>query len=434
MSSVLIRLSILGSVLTLIAGCGSGSSAGSSGGGTGGGGNGGSGSTTVTFTFTGANPTAVATQIGSGSFAAANLSSGKLVISIPSGTTDFAVAFVCPPLSGTAQPQEMVYEASTLDGASFSEACSVPSPTSPTSATLTGSVDASAIPGASYLNIDSSGGGFLFGGYLGSPTSPFSVSAPPGTDRVEVLAYAGSADIAQGGSHVVAAKNFDNQIVPGALNGGSTVVLGPGDETTAEPITYSGVPSGFGAPSTIASLTMSGGDGIELASSVATQYPALPATAVDSGDYYSFIAVASNSSSSSQSVGVIKTLGTAGPLSIAFSQPWSYTGPTPAALPTFDFAYSGFSGATGVNYMMAMSWPSTGTSQALYKVTATANSLNGSTSVTFPNLSGLTGFLASPISGTSVQWQANISQDSGSSSQANTTVTNVANSGSFIVP
>jgi hypothetical protein len=120
----------------------------------GGSGTGGSGSgspTAVTLTFYEGTPTAVAAKIGSGSFSLQTISSGKLTLSIPSGTTTFAVAYVC-----TAQSfptYEDVFEASTADGTSFTVPCPAPLPSTPMG-TLTGNVDISGIPGANEANID----------------------------------------------------------------------------------------------------------------------------------------------------------------------------------------------------------------------------------------------------------------------------------------
>ena len=70
-------------------------------------------------------------------------------------------------------------------------------------------------------------------------------------------------------------------------------------------------------------------------------------------------------------------------------------------------AYSGFSSVTGVNYEMQIEWPWTaGAARFLYKMTATGNYLNGAPPLAFPDLSGLTGFLVPPGSGTVVLWGA----------------------------
>jgi hypothetical protein len=91
MSSGVIRLSILCGISILIAGCGGSSNVVSSSSGT---------PTTVTVTFSGATPTAVATQIGNSAYTAATLTSGQLSLQIPDETTNFAVAFACPPVTG----------------------------------------------------------------------------------------------------------------------------------------------------------------------------------------------------------------------------------------------------------------------------------------------------------------------------------------------
>jgi len=177
MSFARIRVSVLGGALLLIAGCG-GSSGGGSGSGSGGGGN----PTTVTFAISGGTPTAVATSTGSGSFTAATLTAGKLTLSLPSGTTNFAVAFVCPPEPHTTTPpfqqtNQYVFQASTLDGTSFSEPCPT-TPATGTTGTLTGTVNATAVPKASFLNVLAYGGGGS-GSYYSTARSTRVSACPP---------------------------------------------------------------------------------------------------------------------------------------------------------------------------------------------------------------------------------------------------------------
>jgi hypothetical protein len=70
----------------------------------------------------------------------------------------------------------------------------------------------------------------------------------------------------------------------------------------------------------------------------------------------------------------------------------------------------------------------------------TANALNGSTSVTLPDLSGITGFPAAPTSGTFESWSAQIDQDSTGFRPPFTQAVSgaqhsmVENSGSFTIP
>lgn len=414
MTCASIRVLILGGGLIFVAGCGGSSDGGSSGG------SGGDSPTTVTFTVKGATPTAVATQIGSGSFTEATLVSGKLTLSLPSGTTSFAVAFVCPSTSLTflspQQTEENVIEATTLDGTSFTESCPT-QPTAPATGTLTGSVDASAISGANILEVyaqnpqsaQNGPAGFPFP-VLGSSGS-FSVAAPLGTDRVLVLAYDSvlSGDIESLGD-LAAAKNFSSQLVPGALNGGNTVVLGAADATTLEPVTYTNVPSGYGGPTVLAGFEMSDGGVTLLGTSDTNGYPALPAGVEQSGDSYVFNATAHNTSNLGEQVRVITTSASAGPESFTFPTAWTYAGPAAAAWPSFNVAYAGFAGKTGVTDAVVESWTTGATAANLVVVIATGNSLNGSTTLAVPDLSGLAGFLAAPASGTNLVWTAEISR------------------------
>jgi hypothetical protein len=157
---------------------------------------------------------------------------------------------------------------------------------------------------------------------------------------------------------------------------------------------------------------------------------------MQSGDYYSFTTILTNLAGNQMAVFQNSTTG--GPLSVAFPAAWSYAGPTPAALPAFDLAYSGFSGNTGVIDSAILTWPLTGATQSVLQVFATGDYLNGSTTLTVPNFSSLTGFLAAPASATQVSWVATIDQGSYPSFQqpipANSTTTTVSNMGTYTVP
>jgi hypothetical protein len=437
MSFAQLRVSILGGALLLIAGCG-----GSSGGGSGSGGSGGGNPTTVTFTFTGATPSAVATKIGTGSFTTAAVSSGKLTLSLPSGTSNFGVAYVCAPVSSsTTSPlaEEWVVEASTLDGTSFA-GCPGGALATVTTGTLTGSVDASAISGANFLNIYAENAqnptGFPDFEPLLSSTGNFSFAAPEGTDRVMVAAYSSGTSGNLEPLNLVAAKNFSSQTVPGSLNGVNTVVLGSADQTTTEPLTYQNVPLGYAAPTTLVDYQI-GNIGISIAGAATTEYPALPVGAMESGDSYFFWAHAASISNPSQETQVTTTLASAGPVSIAFPPAWPYAGPAPAAQPSFDLSYSGYTGMTGVFDAVEMNWSPTPSTVNVVLLTATWNYLNGSTTVSIPDLSSLTGFLPPPASGTQVGWSAQISQGRFPSLQqpsSNATITTLSNTGTYTVP
>ncbi len=426
------RLSLLALVLVVfLVGCG-----GSSGNDSNGGGGGGASPTVVTLKFSIGVPTAVAARIGSGAFSAQTLKSGSLRLSIPSGATTFSVAYACTLVSGQINlPEQFVYEMSTADGTSFT----LPCPTSQTSGqtgVLTGNVDASGIPGANESDIAAANSEQTT--VNGVPLNgSFSVSAPAGSDRVEVLAYN---SVQQGFVRPVsllAARNFASQAVPGALNSGSTVVLGAADQTTSQPITYNNVPTGYTAPTTSVGLAMGGSGGFTVGGSLTNQYPALPAGALESGDVYEFTASASNSSKITEAVYVLQNSGSGGPMTFTFPPAWSFAGPAPAAVPTFNVAYSGFSGKSGVIESASLGWFTGGSSEIFYQVSATANYLNGSTNLAFPDLSGLSGFVAAPPLGATVSWAAVLLQQSGgilNGNTANTAGSAVVNSGAYTVP
>lgn len=423
-------------VIALVAGCGGGSGSGGTGGG------GVNNPTSVTITFKGATPTTVAAKIGAGSFTAQTVNSGVLTLSIPSGTANFAVAFVCPlqtlTLANSQEQQivQVVLEASTIDGNAFTGGCPG-TPSAGQTGSLAVNVDASAIPGASVLTVNAQNGNFVASGIAETPTANFSFKAPSGNDRVEVFAFSQQLQGAGVNINLVAARNLANQTVPGSLNGGNAVVLGPADRTTSEPIAYSGIPSNYSAPTTLVSFNMGGTGGIFATEAATGQYAALPAAAVEAGDFYSFSATAHNSTNPGEAVFVDTTLDSAGPVAIAFPSAWTYAGPAPAALPTFSYNYAGFSGKSGIIYSAILSWSPAGLQQNLYEVSATANYQNGATTLAVPDLSGLAGFLQSPASGTSLFWGAFVEQNSWPAFQpmpTGGTSTVVTNSGTFTVP
>jgi hypothetical protein len=425
-------------VCLIVSGCG-GSSSGTGGGGGGGNGGGGNTPTTVTVSFAG-TPTALATQVGSGAFTAATLTSGKLTLSIPSGTTNFAVAYICP---DGGYIQQFVLEASTLDGTSYSALYCASTATEPTG-TLTGSGDVSAIAGAGYLGVTADSGSGYSEGFLLTVTGepqPISVALPSGTDRVLLTgASLQNPEVFGSEENVLAVRNFDSVTVPGTLNGGNTVTLGAADEVTMQPITYKNVPSGFSAPTTNVNYEWSDGGMLPLSNEATTQYPAIPAAAAESGDYYSFAAateMSTNGGGGEAGVSVATNTTANGPVTFTFPAPWIYAGPTPSAQPVFNMANSGITGKTGVVDTIALSWSPTSVGQTTSVVYATANYLNGSTSLGVPNLTGVSGFLSVPPSGGLVIWFADVEQSSAASLQPlgpNGTYIDVENGGSFTVP
>lgn len=391
----------------------------------------------MTITFNGnVLPATIAAKIGAGSFAAQTLSGSTLTLSIPVGTNNYAVAYVCPAeLSGKIPvfQEESVWEASIADGTSQNFSC----PSSWSQGTLTGSLDATAVPGVQSFQISAQNGDSLNSVSQGSgSTASFSLSAPVGSDRVLVLAYANP------GSAPVAAANLDNQTVPGALNGGNTVIFGASDETTPEAISYNNVPTGYSAPDTfVALLTGGSSNEISLASGATTQYAVLPASATEKGEVYFLSAGAYENGSLNITLVSTGIATSGGPVSFSFPAPWSYSGPTPAALPEFNMSYTGFSGGANVTQDAFIQWnPEFGTAVnafAVISIEATANYQSGATTLAIPDLSSVSGFITPPASGMPVSWLAWIQEQSyGLTSRAplNGTFSQVSNSGSFKVP
>ncbi len=436
--AVIWRLCVPGVCAAVIAGCGGGGSTSGGGGGTGGSGGGQGNPTVVTVTFSGAAPGTVAASVGGGAFAVQTLSGSALSLSIPNGTSNYAVAYLCPAqVTGqTSWQDEYVWEASTVDGTSVNANLVCPYEPSGTGA-LTGNLDASVIPGVYSFWIDAQNGETVTQGVSGdSSTTNFSVPAPTGSDRVLVLA---DTDGIEG---PVAAKNFANQTVPGSLDGGSTVVFGTTDETVPEAIAYNNIPSGYSDPWTYVDLELAGSAlqaETEYASSATTQYLELPASATEQGDLYN-LSASVNTNNSACDVGD-ELLSSGGPVSFTFPAPWSCPSPTPAALPSFDMSYSGFSGTTDIAQNALIQWNGTTSSNATatyqIHVEATANYQSGSTTLAIPNLSAAQGFLTSPASGTKVYWEAWITQQNyGFNSQipSNATWSWPSNIGTFTVP
>ena len=378
-------------VVAGLAGCGGSSNGGSGGGG----GN----PTIVTYTFKGAMPAAVATQIGTGAFTQATLDSGTLTISVPSGTTDYAVAYSCPSttLPGLTGNGELVIEASTLDGTSIARSCGAAT----SSGTATVQINVAAIPGASIVFIGDS----LLPSvqpWLGN-TLTLSLQLQTGTHDVPIYVIDASAS-------VVATRILRSQTVPGALNGGDTVTFSTSDETVLEPITDSNIPAGFLPGISLVAYETSDGNGASLSIGNFTQYRAMPVAAYESGDYYMFDVVAHSATTPTEEVGVETLTSSAGAQSFTFPAPWSYAGPAAAALPTFNFAYTAFSGMSNVSKYATLEWSPMANSTNVITVDASANYRNGATSITVPDLSGLTGFLAPAPSGTTIIWRASVRQ------------------------
>lgn len=431
-------------VCLVISGCG-----GSSGSTTGGGGN--NNPTTVTFTFSGATPAAVVTQVGSGTFSAATVSSNTVSLSVPGGTDNFGIAWACPPLGTTpAITYQNVLESTVTDGVSYNLDCTE-SPNTGTTGTLTLSVDASAFSTSTsvipnFVEVEAQNGSDVVQQFPnGLVVNNDTLAAPAGSDQVSLWVSGFTLNNGYASEYMLAAKSFSGVSVPGSLNNGNTVTFTSADAMVQQPITYKNVPSGYTAPTTQAIAIPAGEtNGFFLIENATSTYPALPATIAQSSDRYYLLSSALNFVSSGQSTVYqyateIETFTGEGPVTVTFPSPWTYSGPTPATLPAMDINYTGFSGQTGVTESGSLQWtsPSNSNAEYIYQVTASAKYLGGSTSLHFPDLSSMSGFFAGPTSGTSVNWQASASQNSTGISPAPLTNGNqfsVGASGTYTVP
>jgi hypothetical protein len=248
---------------------------------------------------------------------------------------------------------------------------------------------------------------------------------------------------AEGPYVALAARILRDQTIPGALNGGAPVVFETADETVPQTIAYNNVPNGYSLAGSDVVYFTAGGAGVQLFlnnEAAATQYPAMPSDAYQSGDCYDFIADASDVTGNGV-VSVEKYTSSAGPQSFYIPAPRWVSRPNPAALPTFNFAYSGFSGMSNISQQAAIYWDLSTWAFGIpadfddISMNATANYQNGSTAMSVPDLSSLTGFLATPPSGTTVSWSASVYQgDPLLTSPPSGTIQSVSNSGSYTEP
>lgn len=242
---------------------------------------------------------------------------------------------------------------------------------------------------------------------VGVSTS-FSVILLPGTQDVALLAE-------DTNNKILAIKILPSQKVPGPLNGGATILFGPADATTMQFFTTTNLPAGFFGVSFVAYQTANGTT-FSLTSQSANgtaSYAIVPAAATQSGDSYLFSGSASNFQppSSFQLVTIEqRTTSGGGLVTLAYPAPWTFGGPTPAAFPTFTFNYSGFpAGLSTVGQEANILWsPASSSLQSISSISllATTNFQNGATTLTIPDLTSISGFLAPPASGTTVNWFA----------------------------
>jgi hypothetical protein len=348
--------------------------------------------TAIAVKFAGTAPVAVATQIGTNSWSAASLSSSSLDLTLPEGTTTYGIAYVCSTTqSGVPLNQENIVEATVQDGTTYQVNCAA---AASANGTATGSVDATAFPLTANIEVLGLSGYALVTGLTG----PFSLTTESATQDIAFVALDSS-------NNTLAVHILPSQTVPGAINNGATVSFVTTDVVTPQNITVSGVPAGF-TGGTQASYVTANGTYIGLTSSTAGQYPTIPtSTQLQTGDYYIIDGYATEASTFQ---GVDYTTTTTTPSALAVTLPVALTtaAPTPAALPTFDVTYSGFSGVTNVADYGSIAWYTTAppVTELIIEVTATAAYQNGATTLAIPDLSAISKFIAGPASGTTVYW------------------------------
>ncbi|MGC2473558.1 MAG: hypothetical protein WA485_04435 [Candidatus Sulfotelmatobacter sp.] len=378
MRSACLALLALSSTLFLIA-CGGGSSSSST-------------TTTpppptqLTLTLSGAAPAAVATQADGGSWSALALSGATATFTVPSATSNYAVAVLCPASTISATQTETIFEANAGDTTAPSVFCPPSS-----GINMTVSFDLTAVGGTqAYLSV-----GDDLSGYWPGPASGANVqNVVPGTQDVGVAAYGPN----QTTTPPVGVQIQRNVNVTGAPL--TLPAMTAADQAGNAPITLSGVPSGFTTQIT-AYYNTPGGATILINGTNVPSYGIVAAADTASGDYYSVQGSASNGSTSL--VETIQSFTSAQNVALTLPGTLSYAGPTPAANPTFSATYSGFTGSGKTAWVADLLWPSSGSNSNVILVYATSTFL-GSNPIAVPDLSSVTGFLAPASSGTTVDW------------------------------
>jgi hypothetical protein len=323
-----------------------------------------------------------------------------------------------------------VIEATTQDATSFTAFCGFP-----TLGVASGSASSS-IAGTADIAIE---GGQGDGANIGSASGSFPASTkmPVGANDVAAIAIDSS-------HNILGVKIVRSQTIPGTVNGGAGIVLGPGDQTSPQSLTVTNVPAGFGNPpeASVSYHTANGTrlllSNVNVSSTNPETYQAVPAAATQSGDFYAY---ESNTGNGNSSVGITTTTTSGGgAFSLSLPASWTFSGPTPAKLPTFTFVYSGFASQPAVADQALIEWQTGASTFNEITVTATANFQGGSTTITIPDLSAVPGFFGPAASGTTIFWAADISGGSAltftffPNPPANGTRMFVQNTGSFVQP
>ena len=380
----------------------------------------------VAISFAAPTPVAVAEKIGAGNWMAASLpSSGPLMLQLPPGTTQYGIAFAC------SSARQVVIQADIRDGSAYSLQLCASDAGVPTTGSLTGSFDATAIPGAA--RVDISVNNFSTGATSASQTGSFNITtAQVGVTDVFAVAFDSLHTL-------LAMKIVRSQTVPGVANGGNPITLAASDAIPATmPISIVNAPAGFNPPSVIhfpSYVTANGSYAIGIGDPfVPTGYSVAPAAEAQPPDYYLLDMIASLGN---RAVSTAHLLKTATPVTLTLPNPWTATPPTPAHFPTFTFDYTGFAGQPAVADVAAINWLQ-GTVPFGMSVISTANNQNGATALTFPDLTSIPGFVPIAPAGTTISWFAatvgGTTQFYAGPTQIPQTISRASSQGTYIQP
>jgi hypothetical protein len=353
----------------------------------------------VAISFAAPTPVALAQKIGAGNWMVTSVpSGGPLMLQLPPGTTQYGVAFLCESIRfGSQVNQEFIVEADIKDGSSYSLQLCLPDATAtPTRGSFTGSFDATAIAGFNRAQV--SVNDFSATAGFNTTTGSFNLQGLPGTTDVYATAFDSL-------NNLLAMKIVRGQTVPGIANGGNPITVGASDAiTTSMPISLANIPAGgFSAPLMVpfpSYVSAHGSAPVGVGFPLATQYAVVNATEAQPADYYSFNLVAGATTEQVQTRQLLKT---AAPVTLTLPNPWAATPPAPARFPTFIFNYTGLSGQPAIADHASLGWTQGGIFFGITAI-ATANSQNGATTLTMPDLTALPGFFAMAPAGTPITW------------------------------
>ncbi len=345
----------------------------------------------VTITFA-TQPQAVATQLGpSGAWGAVTLSGSTLTLLVPVATSNaYGVAYVCPANNGTTQ--EYIIEATTLDATSFTASCASTAVTqSGTAVDIQGTYDVEAITSANGFKLDQGNGPIngLFSGTVGTYTGV----ATAGTDDFVALAMDGF-DVA--GALVLRGQS---------VTSGATIdipTFTADDASTTESISFPSDPDQLPEIATVTYVTAGGTRAVISDPDTFNSYGSIPSSQYESGDYYdgAFYRWKVTTTSGTDYVIWEQIFTSAVPLTANVPGTPSFGSVTAGALPSFTYDNADLASAGNVYDTAVLSWGTTPTASSI-SVFVSANWLDGETSYTLGNLSGLSGFLI-PSSGESV--------------------------------